>query len=347
MTLKPLVIDIYQGDAVEDWSKVYAAGIRGVILKATEGVSYRDKAYARRRKDALAAGLYVGSYHFNRTGNVAEQVDNFLAASGDLNGLLLALDWETPPHGEAMSTTEARQFLTLLMEKTGRTPDQIYIYGGNVLKEKIRSAEDLKFFGQFRLWLCQYAKTYKLPKAWDKYTLWQAAADGHAGPFDPQIARGIDGISTPNIDMNLYNGTDLAADWAPGAAVGAAGVVAGAVIANEPLRSSLVVATASTVKSAYQSRSIWAALAGVLSTIFGVLTDWAKEGWDWVMWAVGLAPDLYSETKEALSSAEEVSQWFNINFAAISMTFAGICVAIFIIRHLMLRQQVQAQETTQ
>lgn len=326
--LVPLVVDLYQGDIVEDWGKVYAAGIRGVILKATEGTAYRDKTYARRRKDAAAAGLLVGAYHFNHSGNVRAQVDNFLAASGDLEGLLLALDWETPPHGDAMSPTEAREFLILIMEKTGRTPDQIYIYGGNVLKERIKSAEDIAFFGQFRLWLCQYAKKAQLPKAWSQYTLWQASADGHAGPFDPKVARGIDGISTPNIDMNLYNGSDLALDWAPGASMMMAdnpGIT--------PAGASTLVSIAKTVNA---SRSLWAIINGWVLGIVAMFTDWLQSAFNWI---VGLVTDVTKDIDDSgiVDSAEKLKDWLHLDQTLILKfticAVAAISIIVFV-RHL-------------
>ncbi len=100
--------------------------------------------------------------------------------------------------------------------------------------------------------------------------------------------------------------------------------------------------TVATVKSAYQSRSIWAALAGVASTVFGVLTDWAKLAWDWILWTIGIVPELYNETKETLSSAEEMAKWFSVSWPSISLTIAGVCIAVFLVRHLMLRTQAQA-----
>ena len=62
--MQPLVIDIYHGDAVQDFARVKAAGIVGVIHKASQGGAVVDRAYASRRKLALAAGLKWGAYHF-------------------------------------------------------------------------------------------------------------------------------------------------------------------------------------------------------------------------------------------------------------------------------------------
>src|SRR5438270_1243479 len=53
---KPLVIDIYYGDPVQDFDAVKAFGIVGVIHKATEGTAFDDKLYADRRKAFVDIG---------------------------------------------------------------------------------------------------------------------------------------------------------------------------------------------------------------------------------------------------------------------------------------------------
>lgn len=65
----------HPNDAPIDWAKVYAAGWRFVILKATQGTWYASKYFADDYEGAIAAGLAVGTYHFtesNRTSAEAE-----------------------------------------------------------------------------------------------------------------------------------------------------------------------------------------------------------------------------------------------------------------------------------
>lgn len=219
MAIKPNVLDISHHQTLDPdgFEKMYAAGIRGVIHKASEGTRFVDKQYARRRVAAKKAGLLWGAYHFANSSSPAAQVDNFLRTAKPDDQTLLALDFE-PAGKRTMSVAQAREFLELLMEKTGRTPKEIKIYGGSVLKEKIRSARDLAFFGQFDLWLSHYTTParVKLPKAWQTYWLWQYSDTGQI----PGISRG------GSVDLNIFRGDDLAAEWAVGATGDASDAIA-------------------------------------------------------------------------------------------------------------------------
>lgn len=210
--MKPVVVDIFRGDKIEDFGAMRASGIFGVVHKASEGRTYRDDAYAHRRVLAEAHGLRFGAYHFCDNSDPTAQVGNFLEAAGSIDGLMLAADFEDNPKGKSrnMRVPQLRQFLTALMEKTGRSPRGIWLYGGNRLKEEIVSPDDVAFFGRFPLWLCQYGPRAMLPKAWSRYGLWQYAADGHG--LEPHS---IAGSSTYGIDLNVFGGVDLASEWAP------------------------------------------------------------------------------------------------------------------------------------
>jgi GH25 family lysozyme M1 (1,4-beta-N-acetylmuramidase) len=76
--LKGIDIARYQGKP--DFKRVKAAGIRYVMLKATEGVDYIDPCFKVNAAAAIAAGLPIGVYHFLRSGSVADQVRDCLAA---------------------------------------------------------------------------------------------------------------------------------------------------------------------------------------------------------------------------------------------------------------------------
>jgi lysozyme len=222
MIICPKVIDIYHGDTVTSFARAYAFGIRGVIHKATQGRAIEDPAYAARRRQALAAGMLWGAYHFNSGEDVPGQVRNFLAAAQPDAKTLLALDFEDNPHSN-MSLAQARQWLELVAAATGRYP---WIYSGNRIKETIAgaAAADRAFFGRHKLWLAQYSSTPRLldidgkPLPWSKATLWQYTGDG-VGPR-PHAVPGIQ----DRMDINSYDGTDeqLEDDW-PGDPVATAG----------------------------------------------------------------------------------------------------------------------------
>ena len=102
----------------------------------------------------------------------------------------------------------------------------------------------------------------------------------------------------------------------------------------------------SIMATAYGSRTIWAQIMAVLSVFLGYLTDLAKTGWDWVMWAVGIVPDVYNEAKESLTSAQEMAGWVGINLKTISIGLACVCIAIAIWRHLNDKRALLTQQQT-
>jgi len=206
MALTPNVLDISHHQVLEPdaFAKMAEAGIQGVIHKASEGSGYVDRTYAARRKDCEAAGLLWGAYHFARGGSPEAQVEHFLRTAKPTSATLLALDWED----KAMTCAKARRFLDHLMAKTGRRPDQVWVYTGHVGKELIQSESDKAYFKQFPLWLCHYTaqNRVKVPDAWEHYGLWQYSDKGHFAGIKKGGA----------VDLNVFGGKNLKAEWAAG-----------------------------------------------------------------------------------------------------------------------------------
>jgi lysozyme len=207
--MTPRVVDTSHHNTVNDLSATAAAGVWGVIHKASQGSHYRDPDYAKRRTMAVKAGLLWGAYHFNDGSDVNAQVDNFLDAAAPDDDTLLVLDYEDVtdargnrlPESRQMSPQEMVEFLRLIEQRTGR---KATIYSGNRLKENIGrlSSGDKAYVCQHKLWLCQYGPTAKLPEGFTSYFLWQFT-DGHVGPQPHVIA----GISGNGIDLNHFDGT--------------------------------------------------------------------------------------------------------------------------------------------
>lgn len=212
--LKPLVLDISSYNDVQDFAKVYAEGVRGVILKATQGTRYTDKTFTWKRTNARAAGLKVGAYHFGTAAPVDDQVAHFLEVVGDDADLAYALDYEKndPNPGDSMSLAQARRFLQLVFEKTGQRPK---LYSGNWIKQSLPKGGDA-FFNSHQLWLAHYVENPVCPPGWTKPWLHQYSDRG-------QI-KGIVG----NVDCNAYHGADLAAEWIDRPAPQSNGMVAAA-----------------------------------------------------------------------------------------------------------------------
>lgn len=200
------VLDISHHNSVADggFAQMYDFGIRGVILKSTQGSNYIDPTYYDRRMAAAEAGMLVGAYHFADDTDPIDQVNHFIAAAGADPSILMALDFE--PNGPRTMTLEgARAFLKECETQLGR---KAVLYSGNLIKEKLPHADD--FFGAHRLWLAQYGTTPRVPPSWSKPWLWQFSGDG----INSQGIK-IPGISG-QIDMNSYDGTDddLVTEWA-------------------------------------------------------------------------------------------------------------------------------------
>jgi N-acetylmuramoyl-L-alanine amidase len=94
------------------------------------------------------------------------------------------------------------------------------------------------------------------------------------------------------------------------------------------------------LKSANESRSIWAVLWGLVTLICGYITDYAQQGWDWLTWAIDLVPKVKQEVDDVVSPAAEMATWFGANIGNIALTISAICVCVFVWRHLQLRMQV-------
>lgn len=211
------VIDVSHHNTVGSFAKVKAAGVIGVIHKATQGSSYVDPTYAKNKGAIKEAGLLLGAYHFGTAGDASAQAEHFLSVV-DSDTALLVLDLEGNPQGRDMSLLEAEQFVHHMAAETGRYPG---LYSGHVIKEilsneRIKQAADTEL-SKCWLWIAQYGPAPLIPTVWSTWTLWQYT-DGGAGP-DPHE---VDGIG--RCDRDYFNGTEdqLTAFW------GSAGTKSGA-----------------------------------------------------------------------------------------------------------------------
>jgi lysozyme len=209
VTMTPRVVDLSHHNVVKDFEAVAAAGIWGLIHKASQGRSYRDPEYVARRKLAVAAGLLWGAYHFNTGDPVAMQVDNFMKAAQPDDQTLMVLDYEDNRPSN-MSIQQAAEFLHQIEQKLGR---KAALYSGNRIKETIGKLGQVEraYVTSHRLWLCQYGPKAVLPTGFKTKWLWQYTGDG-IGPKPHSVS----GIVGSGIDLNAFDGTraELAASWA-------------------------------------------------------------------------------------------------------------------------------------
>jgi lysozyme len=192
-----VVVDISHHNGNIDLTKAKAAGIVGVIHKATQGTSMVDNRYLSNREKAEAAGLLWGAYHFGTKDDGAAQADFFLSKANADNQTLLVLDFE-PNGNSTMTLNQAKAFVSRINEVTGRFPG---LYSGNLIKEQLGGKPADPVLSQCFLWIAQYGPApTKIPATWPTWTFWQYT-DGNVGPQP----HSVDGIG--NCDRDQFNGS--------------------------------------------------------------------------------------------------------------------------------------------
>jgi lysozyme len=191
------VVDISHHNANVDLVKAKAAGILGVIQKATQGQSGTDPKFGINRKKANDAGLMFGAYHFGTGSDGLKQAEHFLEVVDSVDNTLLVLDFESNLTGPSMTLEEARAFVTHISEQAGRFPG---IYSGHYIKQLLGSHKD-DVLAQCWFWLAQYGPTAVVPANWSTWTMWQYT-DGASGPAPHEV----DGIGP--CDRDKFNGDE-------------------------------------------------------------------------------------------------------------------------------------------
>lgn len=118
----------YQGEI--DFSVLAKQGISFTFIKATEGSGTSDEKFAENWKNARAAGLLTGAYHFFSFGSAAEtQADNFIAAvpcEPDALPPVIDLEFYHREDAEKLSADTVRDMLCTMLrrlrEAYGKTP---------------------------------------------------------------------------------------------------------------------------------------------------------------------------------------------------------------------------------
>ena len=171
----------HPGNKPIDFTKMFDAGVRFVMIKASDGRDSSDvdarKWLAQDMDAAQAAGLYTGFYHYAYLPNSTDEASVIteaqtqaqkaiwrLASVGGYNDKTLpyALDLENnciQPNGSSCSRFASKNLVTLfattwlrtVKEKTGRTP-MIYSYS-LFLENSLLRTEELR---SYPLWLAHY-----------------------------------------------------------------------------------------------------------------------------------------------------------------------------------------------
>ncbi len=184
-------IDISSHNGKIDFKAVRADSIDFVIIKATEGSTFKDPSFQANHANAIKAGLKVGAYHFFRfETNGQLQALNFIkAVRGRHLDLPLIIDIEEWGNPEPCPTSE---IMGRLNEMIGYLESQGYpvmVYTN--LDGYERFVENQ--LERIPLWICSFSNP-PLPKKTDRVTLWQYS---HTGSV-----HGING----DVDRNAFMG---------------------------------------------------------------------------------------------------------------------------------------------
>ncbi|KAF2760314.1 putative N,O-diacetyl muramidase [Pseudovirgaria hyperparasitica] len=125
-TVEGFDISHYQSSV--DFAGAYNAGLRFVLIKATEGTTYKDPAFSSHYNGATTAGFIRGGYHFARPSSSSGAVQaSFFAKNGggwsnDGRTLPGMLDLEGDCAGKSASAMVSwiQDFVETYLSETGR-----------------------------------------------------------------------------------------------------------------------------------------------------------------------------------------------------------------------------------
>ena len=202
-------IDVSHHNGNIDFKKVAADGIAFVFIKATQGKSFRSTKFLQFVKDAKAAGLLIGAYHYvdDSAGSVdaaKAEAQNFYRAIQDAGGIGVfdlppVMDYESNKnsYSKATITAVAKSFLEEIHKLTGVKP-LVYTYPAFI--------GNFTGLSSYPLWIARYSnQTPADASGWTRWDFWQYS-DGAAGGYLPRGNRKVDGISG-NVDLNEFDGT--------------------------------------------------------------------------------------------------------------------------------------------
>lgn len=139
--------DLSHWQGAPDFAAIRASGREFVVLKATDGTGTVDPRFAANRRQAHAAGLVVGLYHYAQAGDPAAEADWFVRTAAPAEGEFVCLDWEVA--GEPVGWCAA--WLAAVEERLGI---KALVY----LNQSLRDGHDWSpvIAGGHGLWLARY-----------------------------------------------------------------------------------------------------------------------------------------------------------------------------------------------
>lgn len=180
-----VVVDLSHHNVHVDFNKLKAAGIVGVVHKATQGTRGIDPRYKARKQMALDVGLLWGAYHFGTGGDGSDQADHFLEVAEPDNSTMLVLDYEANKTGKTMKRDQVEEFIVDVFNATQAYP--VFYTGAGMVGADFEN----ELIGRCPLWWARYYATPSgIPcKTWGRWTFWQYT-DGTVGR-QPRYVEGV------------------------------------------------------------------------------------------------------------------------------------------------------------
>jgi lysozyme len=211
MPIVPNVADFSHWNPV-NFTQIKAAGIIGVVLKATQGTNSRDPVYKSRYAAAKQMGFLVGAYDFATGDPIPQNVASFLDCANLAPEDAAVLDFENDDASQ-MTGDQAYQFIDMVNQKRGQA---CWIYGRSRFIDPNPATKRPWIDPQNPKWI----DMAKYTPLWQSRYLGSQPADNNAlfaatPPVAPWTANfGVqytgDGVGpTPHQIPGLENGADL------------------------------------------------------------------------------------------------------------------------------------------
>jgi lysozyme len=156
-------IDVHGSKGSIDWRKVRASGVTFAFVKASEGLTFEDERIAANLRDAHAAGVLVGPYHYARP-DVRPSIAGALQEANVFVSRIRAAGWTKQKHARpALDLEEGGGDLAgwalafcLRVEELTKVRPIVYTYSSFASSFLNRGGIASKELAKFPLWLANY-----------------------------------------------------------------------------------------------------------------------------------------------------------------------------------------------
>lgn len=175
-------IDVSKWQGNIDWNAVKLSGTEFAIIKAggSDAGFYTDSCYERNYDGAKAAGVPVGAYYIvgprclSAEDGTADAFRFLDMLKGKKFEYPVYLDWELPPAGHRLESTQAANAFCDTLERFGY---YVGIYASDVAGFKERLM--LKDLSKYDIWVARYGSAPDYVKAFRaSYGMWQFSSTG-------------------------------------------------------------------------------------------------------------------------------------------------------------------------